>query len=495
MKEFGRIFVLVLALGSIGGGTAGAGDGGAAGLIATGTEWETPWYRVDSGKEGPVFLVTGGLHGNEPAGSIAAEQIRHWPIERGSLIVVPSVNRLALAAGTRRFPGLGGDEGDLNRHFPRTGEPEEAKSPLAAALWAFVKAQDPDWVVDLHEGFAVHRKNPDSVGSAILCHPDDEERAHFEHALAAVNASIDDPENLFRLLDESRTANGSLVRASMDRLGATGAILETTYRGFPLGLRVRQHRLMVWRILRNLGMIEHGADDLVFPVAGRAPVSVAIYYGPGAFGKGPLALRETLREEPDRFLARVIGAAEIRNGSFRQFDVVVFPGGSGSGQAAGIGEAGRERVRAHLRGGGGYVGICGGCYLACENFSWSLGVLDAKTKSSRWKRGKRNLELALSAAGRRLLAPSRGVEVVKYRNGPVMASAGSPDIPDFVTLATFRTEVADNDTPKGIQVGSPAILSGSFGEGRVVGISPHPEQTEGLTHFVPELIEWCAGRN
>jgi len=62
------------------------------GLIAEGTVWENPYYIIDSSVEGPTLLVTGGLHGNEPAGAQAAEQIRHWPINRGTLIVVPRVN-------------------------------------------------------------------------------------------------------------------------------------------------------------------------------------------------------------------------------------------------------------------------------------------------------------------------------------------------------------------------------------------------------------------
>ncbi|MBM4089335.1 MAG: hypothetical protein FJ276_07885 [Planctomycetes bacterium] len=63
-----------------------------SGLIAEKTEWENPYYVVESPVDGPTVLITAGLHGNEPAGSRAAEQIRHWPIRRGRLIVVPRVN-------------------------------------------------------------------------------------------------------------------------------------------------------------------------------------------------------------------------------------------------------------------------------------------------------------------------------------------------------------------------------------------------------------------
>ena len=47
-----------------------------SGLIAKGTEWEIPYYQRDSGIEGPIVFITGGVHGNEPAGARAAEPTR-----------------------------------------------------------------------------------------------------------------------------------------------------------------------------------------------------------------------------------------------------------------------------------------------------------------------------------------------------------------------------------------------------------------------------------
>lgn len=462
-----------------------------SGLLGEGTESETPWYRIESGVEGPSFLLVGGMHGNEPAGSIAAGQIRHWPLVKGTLVVIPRANVLALSANERRLPGLDGDAGDLNRHFPRTGKEEKTLSPLAAEIWKFAEATKPNWVVDLHEGFAVNRQNSESVGSTILCDATEATLPLFEHSLAAVNASVDDPENLFRLISNSRTVNGSLVRACMDRLGATGSIFETTYTAQSLGVRVRQHRLMMHRLLTNLGMITNQPDDLIFENAHNKITRIGIYIGPGVFGNGPGSLQRTFASLPDEFTFRVIGPAEVQNNSIAQFDALIFPGGSGSKQAAGLGERGRENVRNFVREGGSFLGICAGCYLACENFPWSLKILDAKTKSSKWRRGKKVLELGFTDTGKEILKIDRDAAPVIYQNGPIMEAAGSPDIPDFETLAIFNTEVALYESPKGIQEGSPAILVGQFGKGRVIGISPHPEQSEGLTDLAPELIRWA----
>jgi putative intracellular protease/amidase len=223
-------------------------------------------------------------------------------------------------------------------------------------------------------------------------------------------------------------------------------------------------------------------------------VSVAIYRGPGVAGPGPDDLKLALEAEPERFSARFVGPDEVRDGILGEFDVVVFPGGSGSKQAEGLGEEGREIVRAFVAAGGGYVGICAGCYLACENYSWSLKILDARTKSSKWRRGRKDLELGVPDGAGERLGISGASFVVKYANGPIMEPANSPDLPDYTVLAVFNEEVAENETPEGIQVGSPAILAAPFGKGRVVGVSPHPEQSEDYRGVVPRLLVWAAGR-
>ncbi len=472
-------------------GTAFADAGSTHDLLAKGTEWETPAYTYDSGKEGPTVVIIGGMHGNEPAGAAAAAQIRHWPVLTGKLIVIPRANQKALSARQRRIPDFPTASSDLNRNFPKTGEPNEARTVLAKAIWAFVTELKPDWVIDLHEGFAINRQNSKSVGSSILCNPDKSTRMHFEHAIAVVNASINDPAKLFILKDENLTVNGSLVRASMQRLGAVGAIFETTYEGQPLPVRIRQHRLMVHRVLKNLGMIENGPDQLVFRGEAEKTQYIAVFQDSGVGGNGPGAIREKLDSAKGKFSTRIIGGAEIRNGILTEFDAVIFPGGSGSKQAAALGEAGREEVREFIKSGGAYVGVCAGCYLACENFSWGLKILDAKTLSSKWKRGRATLDLEFAESiFSSLNLDSRDASVV-YVNGPVMGPANSDAIPDYETVALFKSETAENGSPKGIQIDSPAILRGGFGKGRVVGISPHPEQTEGLRDVLPQLLDWA----
>ena len=43
--------------------------------------------------------------------------------------------------------------------------------------------------------------------------------------------------------------------------------------------------------------------------------------------------------------------------------------------------------------------------------------------------------------------------------------------------------------------GSPAILVGRYGEGRVLCFGPHPEQTQGLEELVLRAVGWTTKRD
>lgn len=55
-------------------------------------------------------------------------------------------------------------------------------------------------------------------------------------------------------------------------------------------------------------------------------------------------------------------------------------------------------------------------------------------------------------------------------------------------LAWFRTEVAKFGSPKRIMIDSPAIVSGRCRKGRIVCISPHPEQTRTMEHWIRRAV-------
>ena len=470
------------------------------GRIAEGTRWESEFHIIEGDEPGPTVVLVGGIHGDEPAGSRAAEQISHWPIRKGRLVVIPRANPVALGAGKRTIPGEPENERDLNRNFPEPGRPNEARGELAGGLWKFIAAQKPDWVIDLHEGFDFHSTEPKSVGSSIIDSNGTDADAMAAVMLAAVNGTIEVPGRKF--VNLSVPVSGSLARAAAEHLGAKSMILETTSRGQSLSLRTRQHRMMVRELLLRVGMIAAG-DAVGMPLPTDASVpKIAIFDDAGVGDGGPENIEATCREFPGALVWRV-GAEDIRDGYLAGFDLVVFPGGSGGSQAQALGEKGRDEVRRFAEGGGGFAGICAGAYLAAANYPWSLAIsnhrtfcevkdLPGKGAKSMWYRGESALvNVELSDAGKRILGDRKDMIAVRYHNGPVMSAADAEDLPDYEVLAWFRSEVSHYEPQIGTMENTPAIIATRFGKGRVLCISPHPEATKGLRPLLASGLRWA----
>ena len=218
-------------------------------------------------------------------------------------------------------------------------------------------------------------------------------------------------------------------------------------------------------------------------------IRLAIYDAKGSFGKGVPCICTEINKSADMSVTKV-KPQEIRDGILTNFDVVAFTGGSAGAQSEALGAEGRAKVKEFVEQGGGYLGICAGAYLACVTDKSDLGVIAARTVSPKWQRGEGTVQIALNENGKKFFNETNEVFDIHYQNGPILKPAKSDTLPAFQTLASFHTEIAENKTPVGIMVNSPAIVSSTCGQGRVIVISPHPEQTEGLEHFVSAAVQW-----
>ncbi|MFM7039871.1 MAG: BPL-N domain-containing protein [Planctomycetaceae bacterium] len=222
----------------------------------------------------------------------------------------------------------------------------------------------------------------------------------------------------------------------------------------------------------------------------RRVLKVALFEGSGV-SESIRRVEEDL-QRIDEFMLQRVGVEQITSGKLNGQHVVIFSGGSGGAQGRGLGAAGREEVRRFVAAGGGYVGICAGAYLASADYDWSLNLLDAKVLDRKhWARGFGNVDLSLTPEAAELLQmPAKST--VYYHQGPLLAPAGRTDIPDFVEWARFVTEVRKEGVPGGVMPGTTAIAAGSYGAGRVLAISPHPERTDAMNHVLPAGVRWAA---
>jgi putative intracellular protease/amidase len=277
-----------------------------------------------------------------------------------------------------------------------------------------------------------------------------------------------------------------------------------------MALRVHQHQILLSRLFARLGMLDlknldrslAGASSQPVPAAAPAPsadgpahaksIKIALYKGPGTGGNGPSDLMKELNASNAPTSIAQVTPEEIQAGALTNFDIVIFAGGSASKQGETLGDAGRAKVEEFVGNGGGYIGICAGAYLAACGKSGRLNLINAKTLSPKWQRGKAVLQVELTKTGHGILGGGKTNLEVLYHNGPVVGPAGEAGLPPYEPLAFFRTEVASNGAPKDIMIGAPAIFTAPYKHGKVLCISPHPEQTDGLEYIITNAVNWVA---
>jgi glutamine amidotransferase-like uncharacterized protein len=235
-----------------------------------------------------------------------------------------------------------------------------------------------------------------------------------------------------------------------------------------------------------------GPADLL---AAAKTIRVAVFSDAGVTKAGIKQVEDCLPESQG-FDVKTIDAKQIRDGDRKNFDVIIHGGGSASKQGETLGARGRDAVKTFVEGGGGFIGICAGAYLASAEYEWSLGVLDAKViDRPHWARGEGDVQLRLTTAGEKALQPEQQVCTIHFENGPLLGPGKKDDIEDYEPLAIFESEMRKNDAPPGIMKGTTAIARGKFGKGRVVCFSPHPEKTPGREAFLQSAVRWAAHAN
>ena len=117
-----------------------------------------------SGVAGPAVMVLGGVHGNEPAGWLAADQVATWEPQAGSLIVVPRANIRALNAFVRTFD----DIGDLNRLYPGSPDSTFLMEQMSYAFLETCREFKVEILLDMHESWAFYAEYPPNSGTGAL---------------------------------------------------------------------------------------------------------------------------------------------------------------------------------------------------------------------------------------------------------------------------------------------------------------------------------------
>jgi len=205
---------------------------------------------------------------------------------------------------------------------------------------------------------------------------------------------------------------------------------------------------------------------------------------------------------------RRIDAQQIRNGALGEVRLLCVPGGNMYNYAEDLTAAGVETVKAFVRRGGGYVGICGGAYFAAQKVFWqgnqlsmnSLGLFPGAA------RGPYEEIVPYPDSAMCLVIvsrPSHPITEVLADSSWILYFWGPALLPDDGAEVTIlgRYEAIDR----------PAMLSCEYGRGRVFLIGAHPEIEEdsdrdGVAEcdeledrgtdweLMRSAVDWCLGR-
>ncbi|RYD74734.1 MAG: hypothetical protein EOP84_19410 [Verrucomicrobiaceae bacterium] len=191
--------------------------------------------------------------------------------------------------------------------------------------------------------------------------------------------------------------------------------------------------------------------------------------------------------------AGAVSAQMVKEGALEKLDVFVIGGGSGTAFNKSLGHDGGEKVEAFVKAGGGVVGSCAGGYSFVRGHNEALRYIEIAnavcidTEGGRWARGSGEVQIAPEGEASLHLK-------IYYANGPLWKITDVPGFGQTVSLAHFVTDVKKKGDPGGVMPGTPAILAGTFGNGRYVLFSAHPEfkRKYGNNPMVVDAARWAA---
>ena len=229
-------------------------------------------------------------------------------------------------------------------------------------------------------------------------------------------------------------------------------------------------------------------------------VRAAFYSDVGASGCGAVRWIKLLSLSPDCDL-KVVDAEEVRAGALDGMELYVAPGGMSSTQMKTLQPVGCSNLVAYVRGGGGYFGSCAGCYLALSQgespkTSGRLGMMPYKAQISPYRGGCDHLAIKFTEHAELFGLKPNSVREVRYHGGPVPIPCEAVPGADIRVVATFACDgvYAYNTNTAPVMANFPAVLAGTFGKGRIVGISPHPESYTHTHDIIRGGLTYITGR-
>ena len=209
--------------------------------------------------------------------------------------------------------------------------------------------------------------------------------------------------------------------------------------------------------------------------AKAAPLRIAVYVDNGARNVGVFRWLELTACAKDAAMVPVDGEA-IRAGALDSADVLVMPGGSSVLEAKSLGAEGREKVKAFVKNGGGYVGTCAGCCLLMEPASHHPDMLHMIPFKFGPSGGKAEMSIRFNRRAEEIAGIKKGTQMIRYSEGPVPVPSLPVNGAEVEVVATYHSDInASKSEERPSMAGQAAAIVGTYGKGGLFVLSVHPE--------------------
>ncbi len=223
-------------------------------------------------------------------------------------------------------------------------------------------------------------------------------------------------------------------------------------------------------------------------------ITVGVFNGNGSSTVCVIETIEALKIDKG-INGKEISPAEICSDEISNFDVIIFPGGSGSKELNSLGKKGKKAIQNFVKDGKGLVGICAGAYMTMSTDGYpSLKLSNMKQLDrAHYNRGRGLVEFALTEKGANVFPELKDKKAfLQYYDGPVMQLKDS-SVKTNTEFAKYVTDITpDNFAPSGIAPGNTFIYTEEVGKGKIIAVAGHPESTPGMRWMVPRMARFVA---
>ena len=224
------------------------------------------------------------------------------------------------------------------------------------------------------------------------------------------------------------------------------------------------------------------------------PLRVAVYVGKGARNIGAYRWLEITARAKGVAATPVDGEA-VRGGALDDADVLVVPGGSSVEESKALGPDGREKVKAFVRNGGGYIGTCAGCCLLMESSKGHPDMLHMIPFKFGPAGGKAEMSVAFNRRAEELAGIPKGSAILRYAEGPVPLPSLPVKDADVEVVAAYNADInSAGGKERPSMAGQAAAIAGKYGKGRLFVLSVHPESDENDHYILKGAFRYVSGR-